>query len=302
MSRTFVIGARRSQLSLRQVDIVVTTLLAAHPGVRTEFREITTQGDASNAPLSQIGGLGVFTKAIEDALIAREIDIAVHSLKDVPPVFPGGLMLAAVPERADVRDALITRGGRPLAELRPGARIGTGSARRAVQLKALRPDIEPADIRGNVPTRIAKVDSSEYDAVVLAMAGLTRLGMMERAAHIFSVEEMTPAVGQGAIGVEARADDAETLDFVAALDHAETRAAVTAERAFLDRLGAGCRMPVGAYATVSGAEIHIRGIVGAADGIRRGERLGPVKNAVALARQLADDLQVSPAAASPSGQ
>ena len=160
MSRTFVIGARRSQLSLRQVDIVVTALLAAHPGVHTEFHEIVTQGDASAAPLSQIGGLGVFTKAIEDALLAGEIDIAVHSLKDLPPVLPDGLVLAAVPPRGDVRDALVTRGVRPLAALRKGARIGTGSARRAVQLKALRPDLEIADIRGNVPTRMAKVESS----------------------------------------------------------------------------------------------------------------------------------------------
>lgn len=294
MSRTFIIGARRSQLSLRQVDLVVAALRTAHPDLRTELREITTQGDVSSAPLSQLGGLGVFTKAIESALLAGEIDIAVHSLKDLPPVLPDGLTLAAIPERADVRDALITRGSRPLAQLRRGARIGTGSARRAVQLRALRPDIEPADIRGNVATRIAKVDSSEYDGVVLAMAGLERLGLAEKVAHIFSIEEMTPAVGQGALGIETRADDAETLALVSAIEHAATRAAVTAERAFLERLGAGCRSPVGAHATVIGGELRLRATVELGDGVRTGELIGAPRNARALGLQLADDLSPSP--------
>ena len=299
MSRTYVIGARKSQLSLRQVDIVVAALLAAHPGCHTEFREITTEGDTTKAPLSQIGGLGVFTKAIEDALLKREIDIAVHSLKDLPPLLADGLMLGAVPERGDVRDALVTRGVRPLSQLRKGARIGTGSARRAAQLRVLRPDVEIADIRGNVPTRMAKVESSEYDAIVLAMAGLDRLRLTEKAAHIFSIDEMTPAVGQGALGVEVRADDAEAIELVTAIDHADTRAAVTAERAFLEHLGAGCMMPVGAHATILGPDIHIRGILGIAEGVRVSERLGPVRQSLALARQLADDLQAPaiPAAA-----
>ena len=294
MSRTFVIGARKSQLSLRQVDIVVTALRAAHPGCVTEFHEITTQGDTSNAPLSQIGGLGVFTKAIEDALLSGEIDIAVHSLKDLPPLLADGLVLAAVPVRGDVRDALITRGARPLAQLRKGARIGTGSPRRAVQLKALRPDLDIADIRGNVPTRMAKVESSEYDAVVLALAGLERLMLAEKAAHIFTLEEMVPAVGQGALGVEVRADDAETMELVSAIDHGATRVAVTAERAFLERLGAGCMMPVGAHAMLIGGDIQIRAMLEIECGIRVSERIAPVKNALALARQLADELQAPP--------
>ena len=297
MSRTFVIGARKSQLSLRQVDIVVAALRAAHPDCVTEFREITTQGDTSIQPLSQIGGLGVFTKAIEDALLSREIDIAVHSLKDLPPLLADGLVLGAVPVRGDVRDVLITRGARPLAQLRRGARIGTGSARRAVQLKALRPDLDIADIRGNVPTRMAKVESSEYDAVVLALAGLERLMLAEKAAHIFSLEEMTPAVGQGALGVEVRADDAEALEFVSAIDHEASRVAVTAERALLDRLGAGCMMPVGAHAMLIGGDVQIRAILGIEGGIRVSERIAPVKNALALARQLADELQAPPASA-----
>jgi len=294
MNRTFVIGARRSQLSLRQVDIVVAALRAAHLDMRTELCEITTQGDVSSAPLSEIGGLGVFTKAIEGALLAGEIDIAVHSLKDLPPLLAEGLALAAVPERADVRDALVTRGGRPLAELRRGARIGTGSTRRAVQLKVLRPDLETVDIRGNVATRIAKVDSSECDGVVLALAGLERLGLAEKAAHIFSIEEMTPAVGQGALGIEVRADDAETIALVVAIDHAATRAAVTAERAFLERLGAGCRSPVGAHATVGGGALRLRATVEWGTGVRTGELVGAPENARALGRQLADDLSPSP--------
>lgn len=294
MTRTFVIGARKSQLSLRQVDIVVTALRAAHPDCVTQFREITTQGDTSIQPLSQIGGLGVFTKAIEDALLSREIDIAIHSLKDLPPLLADGLVLGAVPVRGDVRDVLITRGARPLAQLRRGARIGTGSARRAVQLKALRPDLDIADIRGNVPTRMAKVESSEYDAVVLALAGLERLMLAEKAAHIFSLEEMTPAVGQGALGVEVRADDAEALEFVSAIDHEASRVAVTAERALLERLGAGCMMPVGAHAMLIGGDMQIRAILGRENGIRVSERMAPVKSALALARQLADEL-VAPA-------
>ena len=299
MSRTFVIGARKSQLSLRQVDIVVTALRAAHPDCVTQFREITTQGDTSIAPLSQIGGLGVFTKAIEDALLSREIDIAIHSLKDLPPLLADGLVLGAVPPRGDARDALITRGVRPLEQLRRGARIGTGSARRAVQLKTLRPDLEIADIRGNVPTRMAKVESSEYDAVVLALAGLERLMLAEKAARIFSIEEMVPAVGQGALGVEVRADDAETMEFVRAIDHEATRVAVTAERALLERLGAGCMMPVGAHATLIGGDIQIRAILGIEGGIRVSERIAPVKNALALARQLADELQAPPVVPTP---
>ncbi len=288
MSRTYVIGARKSQLSLRQVDIVVAALLAAHPGCKTEFREITTEGDTTKAPLSQIGGLGVFTKAIEDALLSREIDIAVHSLKDLPPALTAGLTLAAIPARADVRDALISRDGRTLADLPARGRIGTGSERRAVQLKAMRADIETAEIRGNVPTRIAKVDSGDYDGAVLAMAGLERLGLMARASQTFSVDEMTPAVGQGALGIEVRADDDEAIALVAAIEHADTRAAVTAERAFLARLGAGCRMPVGAYATITGATITMRAMIGGDDGVVRGELRDGIELAEQIGARLAD--------------
>lgn len=242
------IGARGSRLSLRQVELVRELLLAAAPDVQLEVREIRTEGDRSAAPLSEIGGLGVFTKAIEDALLSHEIDIAVHSLKDLPPQLSAGLIIGAVPERGDVRDALVTGDGLALADLPHGARIGTGSERRAVQLRALRSDLVPAEIRGNVDTRIHKVEEGEYDGAVLALAGLERLGLEGKVTRIFTLDEMLPAVGQGALAIEVRADDAETLALAGAIDHPPTRAAVEAERAFLGRLGAGCRMPVGAHA------------------------------------------------------
>ncbi len=262
MARTYVIGTRGSKLALRQVEIVRALLEAAHPGVSIDVREIKTEGDGTAAPLSEIGGLGVFTKAIEDALLAGACDIAVHSLKDLPTELAPGLTLAAVPERDDPRDALVTRDGRTLADLPAGARIGIGSGRRAVALKALRADIETAEIRGNVDTRIRKVDEGAYDGAVLAMAGLRRLGLEHRASQIFSVHEMVPAVGQAALGIETRADDAQAIVLVAAIEHADTRVCVEAERAFLRRLGAGCRLPVGAYGELRDGTLHVSAMIG----------------------------------------
>jgi hydroxymethylbilane synthase len=292
MSRTFVIGARGSRLSLRQVEIVRGLLESARPGVSLDVREIRTEGDRTAAPLSVIGGIGVFTKAIEDALLAREIDIAIHSLKDLPTELTPGLAIAAVPERGDVRDALVARDGRTLADLPAGARIGSGSGRRAVQLLALRGDVECAEIRGNVDTRIRKVDSGDYDAAVLAMAGLARLGLEARAKHVFEPDEMLPAVGQAALAVEARADDREALELVGALDHAPTRVAVEAERAFLRRLGSGCTAPVGAYARIDGDGLRIQGMLalGETPEIRRGERSGRADDAERLGAMLAEEM------------
>lgn len=261
MSRTFVIGTRGSALALRQVAIVRAMLLSAHPGIALEVREVRTEGDASHAPLSQIGGLGVFTRAIEDALLAGDADIAVHSLKDLPTELAPGLTLGAVPPREDPRDALITRDGASLAALPAGARIGTGSGRRAVLLHALRPDIETAEIRGNVDTRIRKVNEGEYDGAVLAMAGLRRMGLDSRAAQVFEIDEMLPAVGQAALGIEVRADDGEALELARATEDAAARAAVEAERAFLRRLGGGCRLPIGAHATAKGGALRLRGMI-----------------------------------------
>jgi hydroxymethylbilane synthase len=288
MSRTFVIGARGSKLSLRQVELVSDALRAAHPDLSLEVREIRTEGDRSTAPLAEIGGLGVFTKAIEDALLAREADIAVHSLKDLPTQLAEGLTIAAVLPRADVRDALVTRDGIPLADLPPGARIGTGSGRRAVLLRALRPDVETAEIRGNVDTRIRKVESHEYDGAVLALAGLERLGLADKAAHVFSVDEMLPAVGQGALAVQVRADDAETLALASPIDDPATRACVDAERAYLARLGGGCRQPVGACAVIDRDQLWLRVMIAYGERIARAEVRGNPGDATQLGTRAAE--------------
>ncbi|HZP57769.1 MAG TPA: hydroxymethylbilane synthase [Dehalococcoidia bacterium] len=274
MPRTFVIGTRGSALALRQVEIVAAALRSRHADLRFEVREIRTEGDRSSAPLSAIGGLGVFTKAIEDALLAREVDLAVHSLKDLPADLTPGLALAAIPARADPRDALVTRNGSGLDALPPGARIGTGAGRRAVQLRALRPDAVPEEIRGNVDTRIRKVREGQYDGAVLAAAGLDRLGLLHEAAQVFSVAEMLPAVGQAALAVQTRADDDEARALAAAIDDAQARVAVTAERAFLRTLGAGCRLPVAGYATVEQEALRLRALVATDDGrlVRADER------------------------------
>ncbi len=297
MSRTFVIGTRGSRLALRQVELVRDALLAARPGTSIDVREIKTEGDGSTAPLSAIGGTGVFTKAIEDALIDRRVDIAVHSMKDLPARLAEGLTIGAVPEREDPRDALITLDGRTLDGLPAGARVGTGSARRAVQLRALRGDLAFAEIRGNVETRIRKVEDGEYDATVLAMAGLRRLGLEAKAAQVFPLEAMIPAVGQACIAVEVRADDAEALDLVRAIDHRASRIASEAERAFLARLGAGCRLPVGAWAELDAGSVRLRGMLGvdSAGGaapltVLRAERSGSHEAAAAIGAALAEEL------------
>ena len=256
-NRTYVIGTRGSRLALAQTQLVVDALRAAHPGMRFEIREVSTQGDRDTKPLSEIGGQGVFTKAIEDALLRNEIDIAVHSMKDLPPRLTEGLTIAAVPERASALDALVTRGGLRFEDLPPGARIGTGSGRRAAQIKVLRSDVTVSEIRGNVPTRIRKLDEGEYDGVVLAVAGLQRLGLEGRISQTFSVKEMTPSPGQGALAIEVRTDDAEAAAVAAPLDHHASRVAVTAERAFLAALGAGCQTPVGAHAEIEGKSVEL---------------------------------------------
>jgi hydroxymethylbilane synthase len=291
MSRTLTIGTRGSRLALRQSELIAEALRRAHPSLSIELQEIRTEGDASQAPLSEIGGLGVFTKAIEDALLARTVDVAVHSLKDLPAQLTPGLVIAAVPEREDPRDALVTAGGRTFSELAPGARIGTGSGRRAVQLRAIRPDIEPTEIRGNVDTRIRKVDEGEYDGAVLAMAGLKRLGLELRPAMIFSPDVMLPAVGQAALAVQCRADDDELIELLTALDDTATHVAVDAERALLRRLGAGCRMPVGALAATDSDTVTMQAMMADDTGaIVRMAGAAELANASALGEQLADAL------------
>ena len=286
--RTLVVGTRGSRLALRQTELIVQALQDRQPETQLKVREVRTEGDRRpEASLAQIGGQGVFVKELEAALLCGDVDLAVHSLKDVPTELAPGLALAAMPPRGDPRDALVARCG--LAELPAGARVGTGSARRSVQLQGLRPDLTLVDVRGNVDTRIRKVDEGELDAVVLAAAGLERLGLLERG-EIFPSDQLIPAVGQGALAIEARADDEELLDLLAALDHRETRLACDAERAFLRRLGGGCRLPFGALATIEpGETLRVRGFISDQDGVRRfrSEERGPVSEAEAVGVRLA---------------
>jgi hydroxymethylbilane synthase len=266
--------------------------------------EVVTEGDRSAAALAQIGGTGVFVTELRRQLLAGTVDVAVHSLKDLPTAAPEGIALAAVPVRADPRDALVARGGLSLAELSAGARVATGSPRRAAQLRALGFGLDPVEIRGNVDSRLRRVAEGEFDAAVLAAAGLQRLGRLDEASEILDPGQMLPAPGQGALAVECRAQDAALVDTLAStLDDALTRAAVSAERALLATLEAGCSAPVGALADVStgddGAdEIYLRAVVAALDGDRsiRLSITGPLNDARTLGERLAGDLLAAGAA------
>ena len=262
-ARTLRIAARGSALSLAQVGIAAAALRAVEPGLNVSISPIITQGDRDReTPLTQLGGLGVFAAAVRDAVLDGRAQIAVHSLKDVPTARVEGLTIAAMLERADPRDAFVGSGGRRLAELPAGARVGTSASRRLAMLRALRPDIAAVSIRGNVDTRLAKVASGEYDGVLLAAAGLDRLGRIAEATQLFEAREFLPSPGQGVIALECRADDAETLALLARIDHAATRAAATAERGVLAALGAGCDLAVGAYAEVDGDLLALRAMLG----------------------------------------
>ena len=297
--RTLIVGTRGSSLALTQTGIIVEALRVANPGARFETRTIHTEGDRSTASLSELGGRGVFVIEIERALLDGEIDIAVHSLKDLPADETAGLTITAVAEREDPRDVLVSRAGVSLDRLPAGATIGTGSPRRAAQIVAARSDLRIADIRGNVDTRLRKVEEGEYDATVLAAAGLSRLGWLDRATQVFETEQMLPAVGQGALAVQTRADDALAVAAVSTLDHAATRAAVTTERAFERRLGGGCHAAIAAYGVIlAGDRIHIRGLVGDASGtLLRAELEGDAADADALGIALAERLIKQGAAA-----
>lgn len=287
--RQFIVGSRGSRLSQRQTALALEAVHRARPEARFDLRTVRTAGDKSRASLSEIGGRGVFVAELERALLAGEIDIAVHSLKDMPSAVTDGLAVAAVLERADVRDALVSRDGSTLSALPEGAVVGTGSPRRAAQLLAARPDLRLADIRGNVDTRIRKVEEGQYDAVVLAAAGLARLGWLDRAAEILPPEVMLPAVGQGALALQVRADDREAIDLVAAADDVETHRATAAERAFESHLGGGCHAAIAALGEVDGASLRLRGLVGDPAGGRvlRGEVDGMVEDAEPLGVRLA---------------
>lgn len=269
--KTIRIGARRSKLSIWQAEHVAELIRQRHAGVRVEISGYRTRSDLNPAaPLREIGGVGLFTDALEAALKAREIDCAVHSLKDMPVDMAEGLALAAVPERGDHRDALVSRGGLKLAELPQSARIGTGSLRRRAQLLAIRPDLQMAHIRGNVPTRLEKLMASNslFDAIVLAAAGLNRLGLSAHISEIFDESQMLSAAGQGALAVQCRAEDDSLLFFWTLADWRASHA-TAAERSFLRALEAGCSLPVAAYAQVDGSRLVLRGRVIALDGGRQ---------------------------------
>jgi hydroxymethylbilane synthase len=261
---TLRLGTRGGELALWQAREVARLVLTAHPHVTVDIRVIRTTGDRAPAtPVVQIGGTGVFTREIEQALVDGTIDIAVHSLKDLPTRPSDGLTLAAVLERGDPRDALVAPPGTRLANLPPGARIGTSSARRRAQLLAQRPHLSTIEVRGNVPTRLAKLDRGEYDALVLARAGLQRLGLDARVAEVIEPEVVMPAPGQGALAVQARTDDAGVTSLLQAIEHRPTRLATCAERALLSRLEGGCQAPVGALATWADGVMTLNGVVAA---------------------------------------
>ncbi len=273
MGRLLRLGTRGSLLARRQAELVRDALLAREPDLAVQLEIIATQGDrAPDVPLQQMSGQGVFARAIEEALLAGQIDCAVHSLKDLPAAERAGLELVAFPRRADARDALVCRrdaGAAPAAGLRllrDGARVATGSPRRAAQLLHVRPDLVIVPIRGNLDTRLRKLDEGDLDAVVLAVAGLERLGLGDRISVALPVAVCVPAVGQGALAVQCRADDAATRALLAPLDDAATRAAVVAERALLAALGGGCRVPIAAYGEVRGAELCLEAVVASPDG------------------------------------
>jgi hydroxymethylbilane synthase len=256
--RVLRLGTRSSALARWQTDDVASRLEAAHPKIVLEIVTIESQGDAfPEIPLADMEGRGFFTSALERALLADDVDVAVHSYKDLPVLTSRELVVAAVPERAAVEDVICAKGGARLSDLPRGARVGTSSLRRRAQLKALRPDLDFRDLRGNVPTRLSRISRGELDAVVLARAGLERLGLMNHATEVLPLDLVLPAPAQGALAVQARLADGEARGTLAALESPQTRRAVDAERALLHALGGGCSVPVGACASVAGADLAL---------------------------------------------
>ena len=284
------LGTRKSPMAMTQSQ-QVARLITDRTGRDVELVGITTFGDVSRAQVAQIGGTGVFVSGLRTSLLHGDVDLAVHSLKDLPTAQPEGIMLAAVPPRDDPRDALAARDGAKLADLPPGATIGTGSPRRAAQLLLLRPDLRPVPIRGNAGTRLGRITSGEVDAVVLAYAGLARIGRLDAVTQIFDPDEMLPAPGQGALAVECRSGRPDLADLLACADDPATHAATTAERTLLAALEAGCSAPVGGYAAGTDG-LRLRAVVVAADGERalRASASGPPDEAEQLGRSVAAEL------------
>ncbi|WP_323954055.1 hydroxymethylbilane synthase [Aeromonas caviae] len=292
-ARTLKIATRKSPLALWQANFVKDRLEALHPDLQVELVPMSTQGDKIlDTPLAKVGGKGLFVKELETAMLEGRADIAVHSMKDVPVEFPDGLGLHTICEREDPRDAFVSNRFKLIDELPQGAVVGTSSLRRQCQLRAARPDLVIRDLRGNVNTRLAKLDAGEYDAIILAAAGLKRLEMAHRIAAFIEPEQSLPANGQGAVGIECRLDDHELHALLAPLEHPETRIRVLTERAMNRALQGGCQVPIGAYALVQGEEVWLRGLVGSPDGSRviRDEIRGPLAEGEALGHTLAQRL------------
>ena len=293
MRNKIVIATRESQLALWQANNVKASLESLYPEIHVELMGMTTKGDQIlDSPLSKIGGKGLFVKELEKALLDGEADIAVHSMKDVPMEFPEGLGLSVICEREDPTDAFVSNTYANIEELPHGAVVGTSSLRRACQLQMHRPDIQIKNLRGNVNTRLRKLDEGEYDAIILATAGLVRLEMADRIKARISDHFSLPAGGQGAMGIECRSDDAELIELLKPLQHQATAYRVTAERAVNKRLNGGCQAPIACFATLEGEELYVRALVGSTDGLRmvRSEIRGHQSNAEALGIQLADEL------------
>ncbi len=292
-----VLATRRSALALAQSRAFARTLAAKVGGLEIEELLVVTSGDKTqDKPLQDIGGKGLFIKELEEALLDGRADFAVHSIKDVPAVIPESLVLAAIPVREDPRDALVSRTGARLADLPAGARVGTGSLRRALALRATRPDLIVEPIRGNVDTRLRKVDEGHYEAVVLALAGLKRLDLAARATDILDPSVSLPAIGQGALGIECRKDDARTIAALQSIVHAETSLCVTAERAVMAAVDGNCRTPVAAYAEKVGDRLHLRALLAEPDGtdVRTAERNAAwpasAEEAARIGRDVGDEL------------
>ena len=290
---TLVLGTRASALAMQQSKWVQARLHELDPDVTVSLQRIHTSGDKIlDVPLAKIGGKGLFVKEIEDALLRGDIDLAVHSMKDVPAVLPSALEILCVPMREDPRDALISRDGRGFADLKAGARIGTSSLRRQAQLLARRPDLSIVMLRGNLDTRLRKLQEGHFDAIVLAAAGLKRLGWTQYVTEYLSPEISLPAIGQGALAIEGRSDDAQVRTLVSKLTHAQTWATARAERALLHRLEGGCQVPIAGYAVLEGDELSLNGLIASVDGARivRDRVQGPAADADVLGVRLAERL------------
>ena len=293
LEKTLKIATRQSPLALWQANYVKDRLQQLYPDLTIELVPMVTKGDVIlDSPLAKIGGKGLFVKELENALLNKKADIAVHSMKDVPMQFPKGLGLSVICQREDPRDAFVSHSYRTFAELPQGAVVGTSSLRRQCQLKALRPDLDIRSLRGNVGTRLSKLDNGDYDAIILASAGLIRLGLADRIASFIDVEQSLPAAGQGAVGIECRTDDMQVQALLAPLADAETTYCVRAERAMNNHLQGGCQVPIGGYAVLQQGQLYLRALVGDIDGSRiiRAEGKSAVENAEVLGVQIAEQL------------